>query len=187
MPKPIPTEAEIDAAWAVANAIIDMLTMVPETVIADYPIGSLGRKRGLCRLSVDFKKHHGWRTNKTTTDEFGRWCKPKTGAYQPEPIVVVTGIPFKDTTTAGWLKCDQRIGPYLQRASYSNHMLCEPPCYFRPAREDSGYSVRVNDGPEERKVMKGDDPLLCDAWERWFDGYKSLVKQVLAFIEGSKS
>ena len=187
MPKPIPTEAEIDAAWAAANATIDTLTMVTEHIIEDYPIGCR-EVRGRCRLAVDFKKHHGWRTNKTTTDKHGRWCKPKGSTYQESPIVVVTGIPFRDgETTGGWLKLDQRIGPYLARANGDNIMLCEPPCYFRPSREDSGYSVRVNDGPEEHKVIKGDDPLLCDAWERWFDHYKRLVQKVLTFIEGSKT
>lgn len=184
MPKPIPTEAEIDAAWEAANKIIDTLTMVREFIIPDYPIGK--QNRGLCRITVDFKKHHGWRTNKTTTDEFGRWCKPKTGVYQPEPIVVVTGIPFKDSTTAGWLACNRNIGPYLQRANYDNHMLCEPPCYCKPTREDESYFVRINGGERSENVIKGDDPLLCDAWERWFDGYKQLAKKVLAYIEGSK-
>jgi len=185
MPKPIPTEAEIDAAWAAANKIIDGLTFAPEFTIEDYPIG--GVNAGNCRLAVDFKKGRGWRTNKTTTNKHGRWCQPKTSVYQAEPIVVVLGVEFDDTTTAAWLRMDQRTGPYLQMANYDNRMLCEPPCYFRPQREDSAYGIRVNDGPEERKVLTADNPLLCDAWDRWFDEYKRLVKRVLAFIEGSKT
>lgn len=184
MPKPIPTEAQIDAAWDEANRLIDTLTFVPEFTIEDYPIG--GDTRGRCRLAVDFKPGKGWRTNKTTTDKTGRWCKPKVSIYQDSPIVVVTGVPFGDETTAGWLKMDQRIGLYLQMANYDNRMLCEPPCYFRPRREDTGYSVRVNDEEPEQRIIKGDDPLLCDAWERWFDEYKRLAQKVIAYIEGSK-
>lgn len=186
MNKPIPTEAQIDAAWDEANRLIDTLTMVPEFIIEDYPIGGKDG-RGRCRLAVDFKRGRGWRTNKTTTDKTGRWCKPKGSVYQDSPIVVVTGVPWKDSTTAAWLKMDQRIGPYLQMANWDNRMLCEPPCYFRPSRCDTGYSVRVNDDEPEQKVIKGDSPLLCDAWERWFDEYKRLVQKVMAFIEGKKT
>lgn len=186
MNKPIPTEAEIDAAWYAANEEINSLTMVPEYIIDNYPIGG-NDYRGRCRLAVDFKRGHGWRTNKTTTNKHGLWCKPKASVYQDSPIVVVTGVTWKEgTTTAAWLKMDQRIGPYLQMANYDNRMLCEPPCYFRPQRADRRYTVSVNGAQGTEKTLNADNPLLCDAWERWFDEYKRLVKKVLAFVEGSK-
>ena len=180
MPKPIPTEQQVDEAWALCNTAVDALTFHKDYTIDDYPIG--GVSRGKCKLEVEFKKHHGWRTKRTTTNRKGIWCKPAASTYQESPIVVVSGVVSrKGDPTGAWLKMDQRIGPYIMFANGDSQMLCEPPCYFRPQREDTGYKVRVNDGEATENMIVADDPLLCDAWERWFDHYKKLVQKVLAF------
>lgn len=185
MPKPIPTEAEVDMAWEAFNVAIDKLTFVPEFIIEDYPIG--GDFRGRCRLGVDFKRGHGYRTNKTTTNKDGRWYRPKGSVYQPWPIFVVTGIPFKDgETTAGWLKLCPRTGPYLCMANYEELLLCEPPCYTIPRRETSHYTVTVNGVESERKMLRADNPALCDAWERWFDHFKRLMERLAPLAAGGK-
>jgi hypothetical protein len=172
MQKPIPTVAEVDAAWDAACERIAAVKLVEDFTIESYPIGS--NNRGMCKLEVEFAPKKGYRTKRTTTDKHGRWCKPKCSIYQDHPIFVVAGdIGGRE---AAWLRFCTRSGPYFQLANGDNELLCEPPCWSKPRRADHHYTITVNGTESEQKTLAADPPELCDAWERWWERYVQVVK-----------
>ena len=64
-----------------------------------YPIGR--RERGKCRLHVERAKNKGYRTVRTTTNKFGRWCAPKKSTYRNGIYVVVRD--YDDAHQGVWL------------------------------------------------------------------------------------
>ncbi len=149
---------------------IETLTILKEFTIEDYPIG--GANRGNCKISVEYKRGHGYRPVKQTTDKHGRWCKPKAGTYRNGVTVVVTGeIVERD---AAYLEVTDR-GIWLQAANGDHTQLLEAPSSAR--REPLKY--KMNDDPRE---LPADDPLSCDLWEEWKPAYLELCKWLHAKI-----
>ena len=75
----IPTPDEIRATFAGVRQQIVGMNLCLDATIDDYPIGR--RERGKCRLQVERAAGKGYRTVRTTTNKFGRWCKPKKSTY----------------------------------------------------------------------------------------------------------
>src|SRR5271166_3752556 len=69
-----------------------------DATIDDYPIGR--RERGKCRLQVERAAGKGFRTVRTTTNKFGRWCAPKKSTYANNVTVVVANS-TKNTSRMG--------------------------------------------------------------------------------------
>jgi hypothetical protein len=85
--KKIPTVAEMRVACRQARDLIERTTLCLDATSDDYPIG--GNDRRKCRLQVERAKGTGYRTVRTTTDKFGRWCKPHKRRCRDFCIVVI--------------------------------------------------------------------------------------------------
>ena len=83
----IPTVKEIRAKFAEVRGVIAKSDLCLDATIDDYPIGR--RERGKCRLQVERAAGKGYRTVRTTTNKFGRWCAPKKSTYRNSVYVVV--------------------------------------------------------------------------------------------------
>lgn len=176
------THDEIRAALSAAALRLGQLQFLDTMVIEDYPIGIGGR--GKCRLAVQYKDRKGWRTVRETTDKHGRWRKPKYSIYDAFPIAVVTGD-FK--YEVAWLRCDgfavDGEAIYLQSANGGcvETVLSRPRGlpHSRPRRKPHHYTLKVGfgSGPlqEEPHVLEADPPEVCDAWDVWEPGLRSLV------------
>jgi hypothetical protein len=70
----IPTSDEIRATFEAVRHKIASMDLCLDATIDDYPIGR--RDRGKCRLQVERAAGKGYRTVRTTTNKFGRWCAP---------------------------------------------------------------------------------------------------------------
>ena len=97
----IPTHDEIRATFAEVRDQIERSHLCLDATIDDYPIGR--RERGKCRLQVERAPNKGYRTVRTTTNKYGRWCAAKKSTYSNSLIVVV-----RDWDTEhqhAWLSC----------------------------------------------------------------------------------
>lgn len=175
-----------------AYATIDALTFHDVYVIGDYPIG--GTNRGQCELSVErHKKTRERRLVRRTTNKYGQWCKPHKSVYAPGIRQVVSGPAIE--REAGWLEVVQS-GIYLRAANHDISTVALAPCYSAPRREAHKYTVssrgvRVIDGAGMRWVsgptvdhreLPADDPEICDAWDVWIAGLRSIYDLVNAKI-----
>lgn len=179
MPEKIyPTVAEVREATAHAIKTIEQLTFHDSYVIEDYPIGS--RNRGRCLLEAEFVKGKGSRTVRTTTDKYGRWCKPKKSVFHNNIIRVVTGPPVE--REAAWLLIGDTFVS-LQNASYDGKPIAKAPYWIKPRREAQTSVIITKEifgGKEERKeyVHEADPPELCDAWDAWEEGRNQIIALV---------
>jgi len=123
------------------KAKIDSFDMVPIYTIDDYPIG--GRNRGKCQLTVEYRRRHGFRPVKQTTNKHGVWCKPKAGVYQHLGMIVVVGD--FDGKEAAWLRLDSTFGKnvYVQFANGDCESLGGVPWTRVPEDEDERRAYMV--------------------------------------------
>jgi hypothetical protein len=178
---------EVRSKLAEVRAKLDRYQLFTEHVIGDYPIGR--RLRGQCKLSVEYKPGKGFRTVKTTTDKFGRWCNPKKGTYDDGAICVAVS----PNGWAGWLRVGNR-SVYLQRANGDCITLADSPgrCWSKPRREPHPYAIVVRDHlgnviRRENEVLKADPAELCDAWDVWEAGVRALQATVRLTFEQNAS
>ena len=85
--KVTPTHDEIRATFEDLRRKIGCMDLCLDATIDDYPIGR--RERGKCRLQVERAAGKGYRTVRTTTNKFGRWCAPKKSTYRNSVYVVI--------------------------------------------------------------------------------------------------
>ncbi len=97
--KVIPTHDEIRETFTRVREQIAGMDLCLDATIDDYPIGR--RERGKCRLQVERAKGKGYRTVRTTTNKFGRWCAPKKSTYGNAATVVVRN--YDDEHQVAWL------------------------------------------------------------------------------------
>ena len=167
-----------------------------DATIDDYPIGR--RERGKCRLQVERTAGKGYRTVRTTTNKFGRWCAPKKSTYHNSVTVVVRD--YDDEHQVVWLSVGNPAAQYggahvcIQYANGEGIALAK--CWRNdPARrEDQHYTTVIRTSrlgitaggllPEniteerEQHVLKADSPEECDAWDVWAEELKT-VRQLL--------
>jgi hypothetical protein len=194
-PQKIPTPDEVRARCAKTREFILNSMLNLDTTIEDYPIGRC--ERGKCRLQVERDKKKGFRTVKTTTNKFGRWCTPKKSTFTDTAICV---IDLADRQTfalhieydQGWLY----VGPQAVSMTYANgsqSILVRAPHHCKPQREPrhvtwskhammiSRAGLQSTGEPEiTTDVIPADPPELCDAYDVWMLEYHELRKLVTA-------
>lgn len=179
------TIEEAQQQVAYAASVIEATDWMRSFTIDDYPIGS--RNRGKCKLEYEVKKGE-FRTVRTTTDKYGRWCKPKTSVYTDAPMLIVAGVQLDHE--AAWLRTDNRA-IYLQWANGNNLVLCRAPSYFPPQREErrtvwktrtlvptesglmAGETVR-----EDVDVTPADPPEKIALWDAYMEVYVPLRRRI---------
>ena len=194
--KEIPTHDEIRATFAEVRDQIERSHLCLDATIDDYPIGR--RERGKCRLQVERAANKGYRTVRTTTNKYGRWCKPHKSTYSNSLIVVV-----RDWDTEhqhAWLSCGNPRAEYggahvcVQYANGAGIALAKCWRNDAPRREDLHYTsvirtsklgitaggLRPENMTEERQehVLEADSPEECDAWDVWVAELET-VRQLL--------
>ena len=97
--KVMPTLDEIRATFESVRHKIGSMNLCLDATIDDYPIGR--RERGKCRLQVERAKGKGYRTVRTTTNKFGRWCAPKKSTYRNSVYAVIRH--YDDEHQVVWL------------------------------------------------------------------------------------
>jgi hypothetical protein len=190
----IPTLDEIRATFAGVRQQLAGMNLCLDATIDDYPIGR--QERGKCRLQVERAAGKGYRTVRTTTNKFGRWCKPKKSTFSNNVTLVVSNL--DEEHQHAWLSVG--IGGGFEAAHvclrYANgDGLALAKCwrYDPPRRQDHHYSSQTSksmsildiaDGklPEyeepQQHVLKADSPEECDAWDVWVEELKS-VRELL--------
>ena len=166
---PILTPDQIRANLSKAIEFINGLNIVPEFTIEDYPIGS--RYRGLCKLEVEAKKGHRFRTKRTTTNKHGRWCKPKCSTYRDDMIFVVAGDGMQ--RKSAWLTLG-RFSIWLTYANGDCESIVKGPCNWSPPRrERQKYTITTGRygsyDRKETKYLEPDPPELIAAWDAWWE------------------
>ena len=192
-----PTLDEVRATFEAVRHKLACMNLCLDATIDDYPIGR--RERGKCRLQVERAADKGYRTVRTTTNKFGRWCKPKKSTYTNNVTVVVSNL--DEEHQHAWLSVG--IGGGFEGAHvclrYANgDGLALAKCwrYDPPRRQDHHYSSQTSkamsildiaDGkqPEyeepQQHVLKADSPEECDAWDVWVEELKS-VRELLRIV-----
>jgi len=108
MSEKTPTVEEIRARFADVRRVIANSELCLDATIDDYPIGR--QLRGKCRLQVERAKGKGYRTVRSTTDKFGRWCKPRKSPYRNSVCVVVRD--WNDAKKHVWLSVGNPVTQY---------------------------------------------------------------------------
>jgi hypothetical protein len=192
----IPTHDEIRNTFAELRERIGTMNLCLDATIDDYPIGR--RERGKCRLQVERAATKGYRTVRTTTNKYGRWCKPHKSIYRGSTTVVV-----RDWDTEhqhAWLSSGEprsRYGGAHVYVEYANGAgLALAKCWRpdAPRREDFRYTSVIRTSnlgitaggllPEnmserrEERVFEADPVEECDAWDVWVEELET-VRQLL--------
>jgi hypothetical protein len=185
----IPTPDEVRARCAKTRGFVLNSVLNLDTTIEDYPIGR--RERGKCRLQVERDKKRGYRTVKTTTNQFGRWCAPKRSTFTDTAICVIDladrqTFPLHIEYVQGWLF----VGTQAVSMTYANGsqtILVRAPHWWRPRRDEERVTFVIQPifglpGASERQehVSPADPPELCDAYDAWWAEYLELRKLVVA-------
>ena len=191
----IPTHDEIRATFASVRDRIASSNLCLDATIDDYPIGR--RERGKCRLQVEQANGKGYRTVRTTTNKFGRWCAPKKSTYSNSVIVVVRDWDAEHQHV--WLCCGNPRAQYggahvsVQYANGAGVALAKCWRNDAPRREDVHYTVRSTkplalteimngaspEAAEETKhVLKADSAEEVAAWDVWVEELTT-VRQLL--------
>ena len=192
----IPTHDEIRTTFAEVRDRIEQSNLCLDATIDDYPIGR--RERGKCRLQVERRQGKGYRTVRTTTNKYGRWCAPKKSTYSNSVIVVVRE--WDDEHQHAWLSCGNPRAQYggahvcVQYANGAGIALAKCWRTDAPRREDVRFTsvIRTSSlgitagGPrpenmsEERqeRVLMADSAEECDAWDVWVEELET-VRQLL--------
>ena len=188
----IPSPQEVRDQLADVGRQIAALTFHREYVIADYPIGR--RERGQCKMEVEFTKK-GFRTVKTTTNKYGRWCAPKKSTFSESVTVVVTGDGLDPGKEVAWLYVS-RGGIGIGYANGAGEQWAKAPHYCTPRRVDHHYTIESRSYGSiltlgksapvvttQDCVSKADPPELCDAYDAWTDGLRPIVTMVIDRIK----
>jgi hypothetical protein len=188
--KVIPSPEEIRATFADVRHMIAGMDLCLGATIDDYPIGR--RERGKCRLQVECAAGKGYRTVRTTTNKFGRWCKPKKSTFSNHVIVVASNVDEQHQHC--WFSVGSGGGfkgahVCLRYANGDGLALVKCWRYDPPRRQDHHYSSQTSnpmsildiaDGkvPQyeepQQPVLKADSPEECDAWDVWIEELKSV-------------
>jgi len=169
---------------------------VPRWHDRHYPIGR--RERGKCNLQVERAAGKGYRTVRTTTNKFGRWCAPKKSTFHNSVTVVVRD--YDEEHQVVWLSVGNPAAQYggaHVRVQYANgEGIALAKCWRNdpPRREDHYYTTVTRTSrlgltaggllPEnmteerEEHVLKADSPEECAAWDVWVEELKT-VRQLL--------
>src|ERR1035441_437850 len=194
--KVIPTHDEIRATFAGVRHKIGCMDLCLDATIDDYPIGR--RERGKCRLQATPAASKGYRTVRTTTNKFGRWCAPKKSTYRNSVYVVIRD--YDDEHHVVWLAVGTpaaRGGGAHVTIQYANgEGFSLAKCWRNdaPRREPHTYTttwtksklsitgagVETGEPTQEKETttLEADSPEECDAWDVWVDELKS-VRQLL--------
>jgi hypothetical protein len=126
---------------------------------------------------------------RTTTDKFGRWCKPHKSQYSDACVVVLDD--YDEDRKAVWLKVDPRYGVFVQHADYSGFALVKVNFCSTPSRVERrctwtttrlaiiGAGVEPEVPPrQEVSIDPPDLPELCDAYDAWMDEYRAIRRQL---------
>jgi hypothetical protein len=188
--KVIPTPDEIRATFSGVRHKIGCMDLCLDATIDDYPIGR--HERGKCRLQVERAAGTGYRSIRTTTNKFGRWCAPKKSTYTNNVTVVVANL--DEEHQHAWLSVGSGGGfegahVCLRYANGDGLALAKCWRYDPPRRKDHHYSSQTSksmsildiaDGklPEYEEpqphVFKADSLEECDAWDVWVEELKSV-------------
>ena len=139
----IPTHDEIRATFASVRDLIERNHLCLDATIDDYPIGR--RERGKCRLQVERASGKGYRTVRTTTNKFGRWCAPKKSTYRNSVTVVVRD--YDEEHQVVWLSVGSPAAQYggahvcVQYANGNGIALAKCWRNDAPRREDHHYTT----------------------------------------------
>ncbi len=196
--KVIPTPDEIRATFARVRETIASMDLCLDATIDDYPIGR--RERGKCRLQVERAAGKGFRTVRTTTNKYGRWCAPKKSTYRNSVYVVVRN--YDDEHQVVWLTVGNpeiaggggniRHDPVRQRRGFFSLAKCwrndaprRQPHSYTTTWTTSRLSITgagVESGEptvqKETRTLEADSPEECDAWDVWVDELKT-VRELL--------
>jgi hypothetical protein len=192
----IPTHDEIRATFVSVRDLIERNHLCLDATIDDYPIGR--RERGKCRLQVERAARKGYRTVRTTTTNFGRWCAPKKSTYHNSVMVVVRDVDEEHQVV--WLSAGNPAAQFggahvgLQYANGSGISLAKCSRDDAPRREDHHYTTLTRTSrlgittggllPEnmtaerEQHVLKADSPEECAACDVWVEELKN-VRQLV--------
>ena len=193
----IPTHDEIRATFASVRDLVQRNHLCLDATIDDYPIGR--RERGKCRLQVERAAGKGYRTVRTTTNKFGRWCAPKKSTYQQQRLrwSSTTGTTSTSMPGCGWATrlpstaalTSASSTPTAGASSWPSAGGMTPRA-VSPTLHDGHATRRVSASPagglqpenmtEEREqhVLEADSPEECDAWDVWVEELKT-VRQLL--------
>jgi hypothetical protein len=171
-----PTVESVRAACARAREFMEAHHLCLDATIDNYSIGR--RERGQCRLQVERAKGKGYRTVKTTTDQFGRWCKPHKSTFRNAITVVVDDLDGERTT--GWLAIEDRC-VYVHYPNGDGFHVVDAPCTMPPRRTEEKSAIVMRPifglpGKHERveHVWPADPPELCNAWDAWIEQLNQL-------------
>ncbi len=168
-----------------------------DATIDDYPIGR--RDRGKCRLQVERAAGKGYRTVRTTTNKFGRWCAPKKSTYRNSVYVVIRD--YDEEHQVVWLSAGNPAAQYggahvtIQYANGEGISLAkcwrndaprrEPRTYYTTTWTKSRLSitstgVEIGEPAVEREThtLEADSPEECSAWDAWVEELNT-VRQLL--------
>jgi hypothetical protein len=166
-----PTVDSVQAACAKAREFIESHHLCLDATIEDYPIGR--RERGKCRLQVECRRDREYRTVRTTTNKFGRWCQPHKSTYGPDMTVVVDDLDGERTT--GWLAISTR-SVYVHYPNGDGFHVVDAPCTMPPRRTEERSVIVMKPifglpGKEDHveHFWPADPPELCDAWDAWVE------------------
>jgi hypothetical protein len=140
---------------------------------------------------VERKKGHGYRLVRTTTDKYGRWCKPHKSQYSDACIVVIDD--YDEDRKAVWLKVDPRYGVFVQHAGYSGFALAKVDFCSTLSRVERRYTwtrtklaitrdgVEAEEPPRQEVSVYPPDPSeLRDAYDAWMEEYRAMRRQLEA-------
>jgi hypothetical protein len=192
----IPTPDEIRATFEAVRHKIGCMDLCLDATIDDYPIGR--RERGKWRLQVERAVGKGYRTVRTTTNKFGRWCAPKKSTYRNSVYVVIRN--YDDEHQVVWLSVGNPAAQWggahvtIQYANGEGIPLVKCWRNDAPRREPltytttwiksklsiTGAGVETGEPIEEKEThtLEADSPEECDAWDVWVEELKS-VRQLL--------
>jgi hypothetical protein len=196
MEKKIPTPDEIRATFAGVRQTIAAMNRCLDATINDYPIGRW--EPGKCRLQVERAARKGYRTVRTTTNRFGRWCAPKKSTYRNSVYVVVRDCDEEHQVvwlvvgnpSAQWGGAHVTIqyangeGFSLARCWWNDAPRREPHAYTTTWTKSklsiTGAGVETGEPTEEKETttLEADSPEECDAWDVWVEELKS-VRELL--------
>src|SRR5262249_46599260 len=89
---------------------------------------------------VEREKGTGYRTVRTTTDKFGRWCKPHKLRYRDFCIVVIRNW---DTDRQHVWRSVGKGGVYVDYANGDGFTVVEAPFWCKPRRTDEPYTIEM--------------------------------------------
>jgi len=204
MSEKIPTVEEIRAKFAEVRRVIANSELCLDATIDDYPIGR--QLRGKCRLQVERAKGKGYRTVRSTTDKFGRWCKPKKSPYRNSVCVVVHD--WNDAKKHVWLSVGNPLTQYGGASVWvtfaNGEGVALAACWRNdaPRREPHTYTttwtksklsitgagVETGEPTQEKEThtIEADSPEEIAAWDVWVEELKTVRQLLLDVWKGAE-